>query len=104
MSRVATAAGNAPLLGCRSRKLQQLVEGCRRGPMEGGAHRHLDGLQVHTAALAVARQVHAQKLVYFARDFLADRFGRFFSCSVCRSGSRERQISVLVWTNSRLSC
>jgi hypothetical protein len=45
-------------------------------------------------------------MVYFARDFLADRFRRFFSCSVCGSGStgRERQISVLVWTNSRLSC
>jgi hypothetical protein len=74
--------------------------------MQGRPHGHLDGFQIQPAGLAPAGKDHAQKLVYFARDFLVDRFRRFFSCSVCGSGStgRERQIWVLVWTNSRLSC
>jgi hypothetical protein len=74
--------------------------------MHGRAHRHLDGFQIQTAGLAAAVENDTQQFVYFARDFLLDRFGRFFSCSVCGSASagRARQISVLVWTNSRVSC
>jgi hypothetical protein len=46
MSFVATAAGQAPLFGGRSRELQQLAERCSSGMMHGRADRHLDGLQV----------------------------------------------------------
>ena len=91
-------AAKAPLLGSRSGKLQQFGERCGPGLMQGRTHQHLDRFQVQTAGLAAARKDDAQKPIYFARNFLADRFGRFFSCSVCGSGSaiRERQSSVLV--------
>jgi hypothetical protein len=47
--------------------------------MHRRAHRHLDRFQVQMARLAAALEDHAQQLVYFARDFLLDRLGRFFS-------------------------
>jgi hypothetical protein len=73
--------------------------------MHGRAHRHLDGFQIETARLAATIEDDAQQLVYFARDFLADRFGRFFSCGVrVSSTGRARQILSFTSSNSRLSC
>ena len=54
---VAASASNVPLGGSRYGELQQLGQRGCPGPMHG----------------------HAQQLVYFARDFLLDGFGRFFS-------------------------
>jgi hypothetical protein len=73
--------------------------------MHGRADRHLDGFQIEAAGLAAAAEQDAQELVYFARDFLADRFRRFFSWSVCCSSSadRKRQIFRLTSTNAPVS-
>lgn len=69
-------------------------------------HRRLDRLQIQTPGLVPATENDAQELIYFARDFLADRFRGFFSWAAGGSSSigRRRQISLLASTNSRLSC
>jgi hypothetical protein len=74
--------------------------------VHGRTHSHLDRFQIKVACLAPVSENHPQKLVYFARDFLAYRFRRFFSCSVGASFSvgLKPQISAFVSTNSRLSC
>jgi len=102
---VAARARNAPLLSRRNGELQQRAE--RRGAsvMHGGAHRHLDGLQIETARLAALLEDDPQELVYFADDFLTDRFRRFFSSGVrVSSRGRKRQTRSLTSTSSRLSC
>jgi hypothetical protein len=47
-----------------------------------------------------------QQLVYFASDFLLDRFRRFFSWGVASSSGvgRKRQRVLLTSTKSRLNC
>jgi hypothetical protein len=47
--------------------------------MHGRANRHLDGFQIEMLCFAAGAEDDAQQLVYFAGDFLLDRFGRFFS-------------------------
>ena len=54
-------------------------------------HGHLQGFQFPTPRLAVGVEDQAQKLVYFARDFLLDVFDRFFSWSVCGSSAAGRK-------------
>src|ERR1035437_6757566 len=73
--------------------------------MQGRTHGHLDGFQIETATLAAVVEDDAQELIYFARDFLLDRFGRFFSCgdSASGSGGRSWQICALTSTNSLCS-
>ncbi len=44
-----------------------------------------DGLQIEAFGLAQPGKDDVQQLLYFAGDFLTDRFRRFFSCEV--SGS-----------------
>jgi hypothetical protein len=64
--------------------------------MHGRADRHLDGFQIELAALVAAAEQDAQESVYFARDFLADRFGRALSWGVKFSPiGRRRQVSSL---------
>jgi len=46
-----TSTSQAPLLGRRGFKLQQLGQGCSSGLMHGAAHRHLNGLQIQSARL-----------------------------------------------------
>lgn len=58
--------------------------------MHGGAHRHFDGLQIQASVAPPLAEDHTQQLVYFARDFLADCFSRFFSSGESVSGSLER--------------
>jgi hypothetical protein len=82
MSLLAARTRNAPLAGSRSGELQEFGQCCCPGAMHGRAHRHLDGFQIQVPRLAAAVEDDAQQLVYFTRDFLADRFGRFFSCGV----------------------
>src|ERR1700730_3957390 len=74
--------------------------------MHGRAYRHLQGFQIETAGLAAILEDDAQPSIYFARDFLPDRFGVFFSAGVCSCSSkgRKRQIAALTSTNSRLNC
>jgi hypothetical protein len=69
--------------------------------VHGGTHGHLDGLQIEAARLAAGVEDDAQQLVYFAGDFLLDRFGRFFSwaSSSCSSTGRKRQTDRLTSTS-----
>jgi hypothetical protein len=46
--------------------------------MHGRTYSHLGSLQIEAARLAALLENHAQQLVYFALDLLADRFRRFF--------------------------
>jgi hypothetical protein len=86
------------LAGRRLRELEQFGQHRRPSLMHGRADRHLDRFQIEAAGFVAAAEQDAQELVYFARDFPVDRFGRFFPWPVCGSGSAERvrQISVLV--------
>jgi len=47
--------------------------------MHGRTHSHLDSLQIQTPSLPAGAEDDAQQSIYFARDFLLDRFDRFFS-------------------------
>src|SRR5437016_7547415 len=46
--------------------------------MQRRAHCHLHRFQIETARLAAIVEDDPQQLVYFAGDFLTDRFGLFF--------------------------
>ena len=101
---LAAGTRNRTLVRSRDGETQQF--GQRAGPrlMQGRAHRHFDGFQIQPPALTAAAEDHAQKLVYFARDFLADRFDRFFSWgeSVSSTG-RAWQTCALTSINPRLN-
>jgi hypothetical protein len=102
----AATAGHGVVVGVGRGKLEQFGQGRRTCTVHGRTHSHFDGFQIQAACFALAAENNPQKLVYFARDFLADRFRRFFSCSVgvSLSAGLKRQISAFVSTNSRLSC
>jgi hypothetical protein len=68
--------------------------------MHGRAHRHLDGFQVQTAALVAPVEDDPQQLVYFARDFLLDRFGRFFSWADGEVSSTGRNSQICSLTSN----
>lgn len=73
--------------------------------MHGRTHYGFEGFQIQVARLAAALEDHMQELLYFARDFLADRFGRFISSGVSASSTgRARQILSLISSKSWLSC
>ena len=69
----------------------------------GSAHRRLHRFEIKMPGLAPTVEKHAQELIYFARDFLADRVCRFLSRPDDGSSSigRRQQILVLASTNSR---
>jgi hypothetical protein len=59
------------------------------------------GLQIQMSRLAAAVEDDAQQPVYFARDFLADGFRRFFSSGERVSATgRARQIRSFTSSNS----
>jgi hypothetical protein len=100
MSLVPASARDGALLGGRGGKLQQLAKRGGSGLMQGRTHSHFDGFQIEMAALPAFRENDAQQLVYFARDFLADDFGRFFSSGVRVSPTgRKPQIFRFTSTN-----
>jgi hypothetical protein len=76
---MAAGTSQGSLVGCRHWKSQKF--GQRGGPsvMHGRTHSPLDSLQIQTPCLAAGAEDDAQQSIYFARDFLLDRFGRFFS-------------------------
>jgi len=91
MRLVAASARHVPLVGSGGWELQQMAEGGCPSPMQGRAQGYFQGFQFPTPRLTVGAKDHAQQLVYFARDFLLDGFGRFFSWPVCGSSSAGRK-------------
>ena len=67
------------MCGIRWLELQQLRQGNRPGLMHSGTDRCLNTLQVELAGRLAVAENDAKQLLYFARDFFLDRFGRFFS-------------------------
>jgi hypothetical protein len=88
------------LVGSRHRKLQEFAQRGCPGVVHGRAHRHLYGLQIQTPCLAATTEDDAQKLVYFAGDFLADRFRRFFSWAVGEFSSTGRNSQICSLTSN----
>lgn len=90
----------------RGGQLQEFGQDRGSGLMHGGTNRRFDGLQIENAGFAAAGEDRPQELIYFARDFLAGRFRRFFSCvdSVSSLAGRARQIRSFTSSSSWLSC
>jgi hypothetical protein len=81
-----------------------MIERAGASPVHGGTRRHFDRFQIEASRPAYSGKEDAEKLIYFADDFLADRFGRFFSCGVSVSWmGRARQIFSLVSIKARLN-
>ena len=101
MSLATARTRNAPLLGSRCFKLQQFGQ-CRGAClMHGRTHRHLDRFQIEMVRLLTSVENDTQQLAYFVRDFLLDRFGRFFSCGESESSTgRARQIFSFTSSNT----
>ena len=47
--------------------------------MHGRTHSHFDGFQIEPPCFTATSEDRTHKVLYFTRDFLTDRFGRFFS-------------------------
>lgn len=102
---MATTTGNAALFSRRGWELQQLAQDGSAGLMHSRANGYLDRFQIQAAGFPVILKNDTQESVYFARGFLPDRFGRFFSCGLkVSSTGRKRQSCSLTSTSSRLSC
>ena len=97
---MAARARNVALVGSRDGELQQLAQRGCPGPVHGRAHERLQGFQFPTPRLAVGAENHAQQLVYFARDFLLDGFGRFFSWAVGEASSSGRNSQIRSLTSN----
>jgi len=70
--------------------------------MQGGSQSGFDRFKVESAVVVALLENNAQKSVYFAGDFLLDRFGRFFSWAdgwVSSTGSRNSQICSLTFNS-----
>ena len=83
-------AGDCKVIGIRLFALQQLRQRHGPGLMHSGTDRCLNTLQVELAGRLAVAENDAKQLLYFARDFFLDRFGRFFSCvdgAACSTGS-----------------
>ena len=80
---------------------QQLRQGTGPGVMHRGTDHGLDTLQIKLAGCPAVAENDAKQLIYFAGDFLLDRFGRFFSWAdgVVSATGRSSQIRVLTSTN-----
>ena len=101
MSLLAARTSHAALVGSGGWKLQQFRQCRRSGLMHGRTHSQFDGFQVETSRFATTGEDDAQQLLYFARDFLANRLGRFFSCGErVSSAGRARQIFSFTSSNS----
>jgi len=71
--------------------------------MQGRAHGYFQGFQFPSPRLTVGAEDHAQQLVYFARDFLLDGFGRFFSWADGAVSSTGRNSQICSLTSNSCS-
>ena len=101
MSLASASASQRALVSRRGWELQELTQSGRSRLMHCRPHGHFDGFQIQMPRFAPPRKDHSKQLIYFARDFLADCFGRFFSSgeSVVSIG-RARQILSLTSNSS----
>jgi hypothetical protein len=76
--RAAARTGNRQVLGIGLFELQQLRQGTGPGAMHRGRDSCLDTLQIESSVRFAVAENDAQQLLYFAGDFLLNRFGRFF--------------------------
>ena len=97
---MAASACDGPLVGRWDWKLQQLCQRCRAGLMHGRTHRHLQGFQIQTSRLAAGTEGDTQQLFYFARDFLLNRFRRFFSWADGAASSTGRNAQICSLTSN----
>src|ERR1039457_3284972 len=104
MSAMAASTRKGVLLGGRRRELQEFAERGCPGVVHGRAHSHLDGLQIQMPRPTATTKDDAQQLVYFARDFLLDRFSRFFSSGESTSGSDGRSWQICALTSISSLC
>lgn len=74
--------------------LQQFRKRDGPGMVHRRADDRFDGFKVQATRLAAVPKNDAQQAVYFARNFLLNRFSRFFSCGcgTVFSTGRNRQI------------
>src|ERR1039457_752158 len=100
MSAMAASTRKGVLLGGRRRELQQFAQRGCPGVVHGRAHSHLDGLQIQVPRLTATAKDDAQQLVYFARDFLLDRFSLFFSWVVGEISSTGRNSQICSLTSN----
>jgi hypothetical protein len=71
--------------------------------MQSSAQSHFHRLQIRLAGLLALGEDARQQRGYFARDFVLDRLGRFFSSGVSVSSTgRARQIFSLISNRLRL--
>ena len=98
---MAAGTGDRPLALIRRIVLQQLRQRGSPGLMHRRADDGFDGFQVEATGPAAILKDSVQQPVYFAGNFLLDRFRRFFSwgCGVASSIGRRRQICVLISMN-----
>ncbi len=103
-ARLTTAqAGDFKVLGIRLFELQQLRESHGPGLMHRSTDCCLDTLEIESAGrLAVAKN-DVQQLLYFAGDFLLDRFGRFFSWAGDVASVTGRSSQIRSFTSSSCS-
>jgi len=79
MCLAATRTRERPLVRRRDCESQQFGQSGCPCLMHGRANRHLDGPEIEVTRFALRAEDDTQQLVYFAGDFLLDRFCRFFS-------------------------
>ena len=106
MSLLAARTRDGPLAVGGEWKFQQFGQCSGTCLMHRRTHRHLDGLQIELLCLAVGGEDDAQQLIYFAGDFLLDRFRRFFSWANGWGSSRGRNRQTPSFTSNScsLSC
>ena len=79
---------------------QQPLHGHCPGVVHGVPHQCLDGLQIDRAGLMPIAEDNLYHPAYFLRDFLLDRFCRFFSCGV-KVSSTGRNLQIFSLTSNR---
>jgi hypothetical protein len=71
--------------------------------MQGRTDGHLQGFQIQTPRFATGAEGYAQQLVYFARDFVLDRFRCFFSWADGEASSTGRNSQICSLTSNSCS-
>ena len=93
-------AGNFEVIGIRWFELQQLGQSHSPGLMHRSTDRRLDTLKIESARRLVVAKNDAKQLLYFAGNFLLDRFGSFFSWADCVASATGRSSQICSLTSN----